>query len=396
VTFYHSDGFWYADTPDTLPQTTFPAKVRILSTHEEMTLRENGTWERTGLWSGKITSGIKNTRDSVKMNAGGSSDGGGNGEPPTLPPGILQRAVLNPADAVISTVRDVREIERRFSDLHFGVHQYMHGKYRLHLDRDMAFPTDISQIKDGFNGIQTHISAQGASGWISDVMTVTAFTSVPVVVDGMATHLVTITGTVRGTILTMHIGIGYQPSVDDMHTGQLINNAGHSSFTHGVVLEHEFTWFSSSWTNINVDRSVPIVNTLFFGEHFDIAHPGITADSMLVYDVSVNLKITTDEISINWGIDLDSFLIVWRATSSGFRVGSPEWFESHMLQSEETQRHIKDRTYSQTRFDNNTLSFSPHEFTQLQDNESWWGFEEDPEFTYEVKVNHLSVINTLP
>jgi len=74
MTFFHaSDGFWYADTPDKLPQTTFPATVRIISTHEILTLREDGSWCLSGRWSGILPSGVKNARDSMIQNAGTSS-----------------------------------------------------------------------------------------------------------------------------------------------------------------------------------------------------------------------------------------------------------------------------------------------------------------------------------
>jgi len=71
MTFFHTlDGFWYADTLDDMPETSFPAICRIISTCEEYMMRDNGTWEKVGRWSGVLPSGVKNARDSVIANAG--------------------------------------------------------------------------------------------------------------------------------------------------------------------------------------------------------------------------------------------------------------------------------------------------------------------------------------
>ena len=69
MTFFHVlDWIWYSDTPADMPATTFPATVRVIFTHEVFTMLENGSWQKTGRWSGVIPSGVKNARDSVLQN----------------------------------------------------------------------------------------------------------------------------------------------------------------------------------------------------------------------------------------------------------------------------------------------------------------------------------------
>ena len=74
VFFNPNDGFWYADTDDTMPQTTFPATVRVISTCEVLTLKDDNHWRPTGRWSGVLPSGVKNMRDSIIQNSSFHND----------------------------------------------------------------------------------------------------------------------------------------------------------------------------------------------------------------------------------------------------------------------------------------------------------------------------------
>jgi|GEM_PF-4223926 len=66
--FNPRDGFWYVDTPNNMPKTTFPAMARAISTKEVFTLSPAGEWRFDGTWSGTVSSDIKNQRDSVIQN----------------------------------------------------------------------------------------------------------------------------------------------------------------------------------------------------------------------------------------------------------------------------------------------------------------------------------------